>query len=110
MQAEFMYPAAEAGEVDVIAGYTSDGRIARHGLVVLTDPRQAIPPYDAIILVAPKRADDRVMLEALKPLTNAIDVTLMREANLRATAAEASPAAAARWLWTEIENHTSKMK
>jgi osmoprotectant transport system permease protein len=110
MQAEFMYPAAEAGEVDVIAGYTSDGRIARHGLVVLTDPRQAIPPYDAIILVAPKRADDRVMLDALKPLTNAIDVTLMREANLRATAAEASPAAAARWLWAEIQNHTSKMK
>ena len=50
MQPEFMYPAAEAGEVDVIAGYTSDGRIARHGLVVLDDPRQAIPPYDAIML------------------------------------------------------------
>src|SRR6185503_5536180 len=49
MQPEFMYPAVEAGEVDVIAGYTSDGRVAQYGLVVLTDPRQSIPPYDAIM-------------------------------------------------------------
>ena len=110
MQPEFMYPAAEAGEVDVIAGYTSDGRIARHGLVVLDDPRQAIPPYDAIVLVSPKRANDRAMLDALRPLAGAIDVTLMREANLRATAAEASPAGAARWLWAEIERRAGQKK
>jgi len=110
MQPEFMYPAAEAGEIDVIAGYTSDGRIARHGLVVLTDPRQAIPPYDAITLVAPRRATDRAMLDALRPLSGAIDVALMREANLRATAAEASPASAARWLWTEIEKSAGKKR
>jgi osmoprotectant transport system permease protein len=110
MQAEFMYAAAEAGEVDVIAGYTSDGRIARYGLVVLTDPRQAIPPYDAIVLVSPKRANDRVMLDALQPLIGAIDVTLMREANLRATAAQASPADAARWLWAEIESRVGQKK
>jgi osmoprotectant transport system permease protein len=108
MQPEFMYPAAESGEIDVIAGYTSDGRIARHGLVVLTDPRHAIPPYDAIVLVSPKRANDRVMLDALRPLIGAIDVSLMREANLRATAAEASPAGAAHWLWTAIERREQK--
>ena len=39
MQAEFMYPAA-GKEVDVIAAYTSDGRIARYDLVVLEDPKQ----------------------------------------------------------------------
>jgi osmoprotectant transport system permease protein len=110
MQPEFMYPAAEAGEVDVIAGYTSDGRIARYGLVVLEDPKHAIPPYDAIVLVSPKRANDRAMLDALRPLVGAIDVTLMREANLRATAAEASPASVARWLWAEIERGASQKK
>jgi osmoprotectant transport system permease protein len=110
MQPEFMYPAAEAGEVDVIAGYTSDGRIARHGLVVLDDPRQAIPPYDAIVLLAPKRANDRAMLDALRPLVGAIDVTLMREANLRATAAEMSPAGVAGWLWGEIERRSGQKK
>lgn len=110
MQPEFMYPAAAAGEVDVIAGYTSDGRMAQHGLVVLADPKQAIPPYDAIVLVARKRASDRTLLEALRPLTAAIDVGLMREANLRATAPGASPASAARWLGAEIERRIRQKK
>jgi osmoprotectant transport system permease protein len=102
MQPEFMYPAVAAGEVDVIAAYTSDGRIAQHDLVVLDDPKQAIPPYDAILLVAPKRTSDRALVDALAPLVGAIDVTLMRAANLRATAG-ASPAEVARWMWGEIE-------
>src|SRR5207253_281500 len=85
MQAEFMYPAAAAGEVDVISAYTSDGRIAQQDLVVLDDPRQAIPPYDAILLIAKRRAEDAELLATLRPLTEAIDVALMREANLRAT-------------------------
>jgi osmoprotectant transport system permease protein len=102
MQAEFMYPAAAAGEADVIAAYTSDGRITQHGLVVLDDPKQAIPPYDAIMLVAPRRANDTALQDALRPLTGAIDVELMRTANLRATGAGASPNDVARWLWDEI--------
>jgi osmoprotectant transport system permease protein len=110
MQPEFMYPAAEAGEVEVIAAHTSDGRIARHGLVVLDDPRQAIPPYDAIVLVSRKRASDRALLGALQPLTGAIDVAMMREANLRAAAAETSPTGAARWLWAEIERRSGQKK
>ena len=103
MQPEFMYPAAEAGEVDVIAAYTSDGRIARHGLVVLDDPRQAIPPYDAIVLVPPRRVDDAALREALRPLVGAIDIALMRAANLRSTSDRASADDVARWLWQEIE-------
>jgi glycine betaine/choline ABC-type transport system substrate-binding protein len=87
----------------VISAYTSDGRIAQHDLVVLADPKHAIPPYDAILLVAPQRADDRALLDALAPLIGAIDVNLMREANLRATGAGASPAEAARWLSGEME-------
>ena len=47
MQPDFMYPAAAAGDVDVISAYTSDGRIAQFDLVVLADPKHAIPPYDA---------------------------------------------------------------
>jgi glycine betaine/choline ABC-type transport system substrate-binding protein len=100
----------DAGEVDVIAGYTSDGRIAQHKLIVLDDPRQAIPPYDAIVLVAPRRANDRAMLDALRPLIGAIDVTLMREANLRASAFDATPGRVARWLWAEIEKRGSQKK
>ena len=65
MQPDFMYAAVASGEVDVIAGYTSDGLIAKYDLVVLGDPRRAIPPYDAIVLLAPKRANDEALRKAL---------------------------------------------
>jgi osmoprotectant transport system permease protein len=102
MQAELMYPAARAGEVDVISAYTSDGRIAEFDLVVLEDPKQSIPPYDAILLVSPRRAGDRAFVEALRPLVGAIDVEAMREANSRASGG-ATPEAAAQWLGERIE-------
>jgi osmoprotectant transport system permease protein len=98
MQAEFMYPAVAAGEIDVISAYTSDGRIAKHDLVVLDDPKRAIPPYDAILLIAPKRAGDSAMIAALRPLVDAIDVGMMRDANLRASGDSASVEEIARWL------------
>jgi osmoprotectant transport system permease protein len=101
MQSEFMYAAAAAGEVDVISAYTSDGRIAQHDLLVLDDPKQAVPPYDAILLIAPRRASDTTLLSALRPLVQAIDVGTMREANLRVAKGE-SPDAVARWLWEKI--------
>jgi osmoprotectant transport system permease protein len=105
MQPEFMYPAAANGDVDVISAYTSDGRVAQFDLLVLDDPRRAIPPYDAVLLIAPARRADRPLLDALRPLIGKIDVASMRAANLRAGdgGPDASPRAAARWLWGEIE-------
>lgn len=104
MQPDFMYAAVASGEVDVIAGYTSDGLIAKYDLVVLDDVKQAIPPYDAILLLAPKRAGDERLQAALKPLLGKIDIATMREANLRAAGndANSSPDAVARWLWEKI--------
>jgi osmoprotectant transport system permease protein len=104
MQPDFMYAAVASGEVDVIAGYTSDGLIAKYDLVVLDDPRRAIPPYDAIVLLAPKRAADSALRGALQPLLGAIDISAMREANLRAAGNDStsSPDAVARWLWEKI--------
>jgi osmoprotectant transport system permease protein len=104
MQPDFMYAAVASGEVDVIAGYTSDGLIAKYDLVVLDDDRHAIPPYDAIVLLAPKRAADNALRTALAPLIGKIDIASMREANLRAAGGDAtsSPDAVARWLWERI--------
>ena len=101
MQPEFMYAAAAHGEIDVISAYTSDGRVAQFDLQVLDDPRHAIPPYDAILLVSPKRADDQAFLDALRPLVDTINVEIMREANRRSSEG-ASPQAAARWLAERI--------
>jgi osmoprotectant transport system permease protein len=104
MQPDFMYAAVASGEVDVIAGYTSDGLIAKYDLVVLDDPKHAIPPYDAVVLLAPKRANDDALKAALKPLLGRIDIADMRAANLRASGNDAgsSPDAVARWLWEKI--------
>jgi osmoprotectant transport system permease protein len=104
MQPDFMYAAVASGEVDVIAGYTSDGLIAKYDLVALEDPSHAIPPYDAILLLAPKRAGDEQLKAALKPLIGKIDIADMREANLRASGNDAtsSPDAVARWLWNKV--------
>src|SRR5262249_6844717 len=85
MQRDLMYAAVASGEVDVIAGYTSDGLIKKYDLTVLDDPRHAIPPYDAIVLLAPKRAGDERLQAALKPLLGRISIETMREANLRAS-------------------------
>jgi osmoprotectant transport system permease protein len=106
MQPDFMYAAAASGEVDVIAGYTSDGLIAKYDLVVLGDPRRAIPPYDAMVLLAPKHADDQALRAALQPLLGRIDIATMREANLRAAGNDAtsSPDAVAQWLWEKVGN------
>jgi osmoprotectant transport system permease protein len=105
MQPDFMYAAVASGEVDVIAGYTSDGLIAKYDLVVLDDSRHAIPPYDAIVLLAPKRASDQALRTALQPLLGSIDISAMREANLRAAGGDgaSSPDAVARWLWEKTE-------
>jgi osmoprotectant transport system permease protein len=104
MQPDFMYAAVASGEVDVIAGYTSDGLIAKYDLVALDDNRHAIPPYDAIVLLSPKRSGDQVLRAALQPLLGKIDISAMREANLRAAGNDAtsSPDAVARWLWDKV--------
>jgi osmoprotectant transport system permease protein len=104
MQPDFMYAAVASGEVDVIAGYTSDGLIAKYDLVALDDPKHAIPPYDAIVLISPKRATDQTLRAALQPLLGKIDIAAMREANLRAAGGDgaSSPDAVARWLWEKV--------
>jgi glycine betaine/choline ABC-type transport system substrate-binding protein/ABC-type proline/glycine betaine transport system permease subunit len=78
----FMYNALQSGEADVISAYTSDGRIAADKLVVLADPKGALPSYDALLLLSPRIAGDDGVIAALQPLVGAISVEAMREANL----------------------------
>lgn len=96
----FMYRALASGRVDVISAFSSDGRIAADGLRVLADPRRAVPGYDAILLVAPGRAEDARFLRALEPLAGAVPVEAMRAANYRVDREDGkeTPEQAARWL------------
>jgi osmoprotectant transport system permease protein len=100
----FMYQALASDRVDVISAFSSDGRIAADRLAVLADPKHAIPGYDAILLVAPRRRDDARFLAALRPLVGRIPVEAMRAANYRVDRPDAkeSPDTAARWLAARI--------
>ncbi len=96
----FMYRALDSGRADVISAFSSDGRIAADRLTVLTDPKHAVPGYDAIMLMSPAHRDDARFAAALRPLVGRIPVTMMREANYRVDrdVDKQSPEAAARWL------------
>ncbi|MDP3660460.1 glycine betaine ABC transporter substrate-binding protein, partial [Phenylobacterium sp.] len=97
-QPTFMYRALAGGDADVISAFSSDGRIAADKLVVLTDPKGAIPPYDAVILISPKKVGDKRLIETLRPLVGAIPVEAMRAANYSVDRDQGklSPAQAAR--------------
>lgn len=95
-----LYDAVAQRDVDAISAYSSDGRIAAYDLVVLEDPASALPPYDAMILLGARVADDPRVLCALAPLRGAVPAAAMRQANLMVDRErdKATPAAAAAWL------------
>jgi osmoprotectant transport system permease protein len=81
MDPTLMYGAVRDEQVDVIVAYTSDGRITYYDLEILQDPRQAFPPYDAVLLLSPKASRNAELVAALESLLDAIPVEAMREAN-----------------------------
>lgn len=98
-QSNFLYRAVADGDVNVIAGYTTDGRIATYDLLVLDDPRQAIPPYDALLLVSPGLAGNLQAIAALQPLIGSVSRSAMQKANAAVdSGAGSTPAQAARLL------------
>ncbi len=47
MEIGLVYNAVDVGEMDVVLGYTTDGRIQSNDLIVLEDDKRLFPPYDA---------------------------------------------------------------
>ena len=78
------YTAVAEGAVDVIDGYSTDGLIARHGLVVLEDDRRLFPPYEAAALVSARLVHELPhAVLALQRLSGRLDVQTMRGLNRR---------------------------
>lgn len=76
------YRALAAGQIDLIAGNSTDGLIDALGLVVLEDDRRFFPPYDAVIV----RRDDigrkcSAAPAALDSLADLFDEATMRKLN-----------------------------
>jgi osmoprotectant transport system permease protein len=91
-----LYEALADNQVDVISAFSSDGRIAAYDLVVLADPRGALPPYDAMILLGRRVARDERVACALAGLH--VDADQMRRANAMVDRDGKTPRDAAMWL------------
>jgi osmoprotectant transport system permease protein len=84
MDLSLTYRALAEGQVDLIAGNSTDGLIARYDLFQLADDRAYFPPYDAVPVVrrgALKRFP--ALGEALRRLGGTISVEEMRELNFQ---------------------------
>ncbi|MDX3909249.1 MAG: ABC transporter permease/substrate-binding protein [Sphingobium sp.] len=101
----FMYKALDSGRVDAISAFSSDGRIAADKLTVVQDSKGAIPRYDALLLISPRRVPDARFSTALRPLLGRVAVEIMREANFLVDRDEAkrTPMEAAAWLDDRIK-------
>ena len=79
-----LYEAVDAGDVDVISAFATDGRIPALGLVTLEDDRGFFPPYFAAPVVRQELLDqDPAIGEALNQLAGMIDNETMAGLNLR---------------------------
>lgn len=67
MQIGLVYDAVQAGEVDIVLGYTTDGRIASYNLKVLEDDLNFFPPYETSTLATNE------LLEAKPELRDVIE-------------------------------------
>ena len=82
MQIGLVYDAVNAGKMDVVLGYSTDGRIAAYDLVVLEDDLQFFPPYDASIVVGYDLLEEYPELDGiLGALSDKIDTKTMQELN-----------------------------
>lgn len=96
-----MYAAVHENRVDVISAYSTDGRIVEYDLKVLDDPRQALPPYDAVLVLSPVASKDTKFVNALRPLIGSITDDAMRHANRMVDIEKQSVHAAATYLLTK---------
>lgn len=82
MDLSLTYIALASGKVDLIAGNSTEGRIAALDLVQLEDDRHYFPPYEAVYLV---RSDSLERVESLREvlakLAHAIPTEEMRQLN-----------------------------
>jgi glycine betaine/choline ABC-type transport system substrate-binding protein len=82
MDLSLTYRALSTGQVDLIAGNSTDGLIAALDLFQLADDRHYFPPYEAVILLRRDAlARSPVVREVLESLRNAISTEEMRRLN-----------------------------
>lgn len=100
MDLALTYRALAAGQVDLIAGNSTDGLIAALDLVQLTDDKHYFPPYQAVILTRKDALARTPFIKVvLDSLNNAINTEEMRRLNYEVDGKKRLPKDVAReWL------------
>lgn len=80
MDLSLTYIALSSKQVDLIAGNSTEGRIAQLNLVQLEDDRRYFPPYEAVYVIR-KAAITKQLSEVLADLAQAITTDEMRQLN-----------------------------
>ncbi|WP_257349393.1 glycine betaine ABC transporter substrate-binding protein [Pseudalkalibacillus decolorationis] len=87
-----MYTAVKNGDVDLISGFTTDGRIARFNLKVLEDDKNFFPPYYAAPVIRKEALEKFPEVEKLmKELAGKISSEEMSEMNAEVDIDEKEP-------------------
>ena len=97
-----MYKAAYEKKLDVISGYSTDGRLKAYNLVTLDDDKHIFPPY----YVAPVVRNDVLLKypelkDALNLLSGVINDSIMTELNYKVDYSKRLPEAVAKDFLTE---------
>lgn len=82
MQVGLLYDALVADELDVILGYSTDGRVGSYDLVMLEDDRTFFPPYTCSLIATDKvLAENPELQKVLLKLSDTIDTETMQQMN-----------------------------
>jgi osmoprotectant transport system permease protein len=97
MDLALTYRALKSGELDIIAGNSTDGLIAALDLFQLADDKQYFPPYQAVFIARSGKAG--ALDHAFGKLKNAISTDQMRQLNYKVDGEKLSPKdVAAEWV------------
>jgi osmoprotectant transport system permease protein len=87
-----MYKAAFERKLDVISGYSTDGRLKAYNLIILKDDKHIFPPYFAAPLIRQDVLDRHPELEAiLNKLSGSINDSIMTALNYQTDQLKRSP-------------------
>lgn len=85
MQIGLVYDAVAANKMDVVLGYSTDGRIGSYDLVILEDDLHFFPPYDACAVATDELLEKHPELnDVLAKLSGKISTETMQKLNYQA--------------------------
>jgi len=97
MDLSLTYKALQSGELDIIAGNSTDGLISALDLFQLVDDKKYFPPYQAVFIARNDKTE--ILRETFEKLNNAISTEEMRKLNYSVDGEKLTPRAAAEnWL------------